>query len=110
MDCLSIIHEALDNALALVYPTTHPNGVYLMTTKKLTLYQRAKKAAKYAETISDIANDLGRGDLAWYFNARNRNNVSNEKEFNRSLNWTLKHFVSNRKKLNALVAKFNEVA
>ena len=101
MDCLSIIHEALDNALALVYPTTHPNGVYLMTTKK---------AAKYAETISDIANDLGRGDLAWYFNARNRNNVSNEKEFNRSLNWTLKHFVSNRKKLNALVAKFNEVA
>ena len=81
-----------------------------MTTKKLTLYQRAKKAAKYAETISDIANDLGRGDLAWYFNARNRNNVSNEKEFNRSLNWTLKHFVSNRKKHNALVAKFNEVA
>jgi hypothetical protein len=82
-----------------------------MTKKKLTPYQRAKKAANIAEDISDIANDLGRGDLAWYFDTRNRNtNVSSDKEFDRHLNFTLKQFERNRKKLNVLILKFNEVA
>lgn len=77
--------------------------------KALTHYQRAKKAASIAETISDITAYLSRGDLAWYLNPKNNAYIETRTCIN-DLKSTLRNFETYRKKLNALIIKFNEVA